>query len=110
MRAAADLVLIGGADAAPGGADLARPRRGLAQRVEVAVKGQDQRAIVGDGEIVGIDLDPLTAQLGDLVPQRPRIEDDAVAEERQSVVEGKRVSVRVALGGRRFIKKKKSTQ
>ena len=47
-RAAADLVLIGGADAAPGGADLARAGRVLAQRVEVAVDGQDQRAVVGD--------------------------------------------------------------
>src|SRR3546814_1104085 len=82
-RAAADLVLIGRADAAPGGADLAGARRRFAQRVEVAVKGQDQRAIVGDGEIVGVDLDPLAAQLGDLVAQRPGIEDDAVADDRQ---------------------------
>src|SRR3546814_8726820 len=82
-RAAPDLVLIGRADAAPGGADLARARRGLAQRVEVAVKGQDQRAIVGDGEILGIDRHALTAQLGDLVAQRPRVEDDTVADDRQ---------------------------
>ena len=47
-RAAADLVLIGRADAAPGGADLAGARRILAQRVEIAVEGQDQRAGVGD--------------------------------------------------------------
>ena len=51
-RAAADLVLIGRADAAPGGADLAGARRILAQRVEIAVEGQDQRAGVGDLEIV----------------------------------------------------------
>jgi hypothetical protein len=44
-RAAADLVLIGRADAAPGGADLAGPRSVLAQRVEVAVEGQDQGAL-----------------------------------------------------------------
>src|SRR3546814_21147604 len=82
-RAAADLVLIGRADAAPGGADLAGARRSFAQRYEVAVKGQDQRAIVGDGEIVGVDLDPLAAQLGDLVAQRPGIAEDDVADDRQ---------------------------
>src|SRR3546814_2628713 len=76
-----DVVLF--RSAAPGGADLAGARRRFAQRVEVAVKGQDQRAIVGDGEIVGVDLDPLAAQLGDLVAQRPGIEDDAVADDRQ---------------------------
>ena len=36
-RAAADLVLISRADAAPGGADLAGAARILAQRVEIAV-------------------------------------------------------------------------
>jgi hypothetical protein len=46
--AAADLVFIGGADAAPRGADLARARCILAQRVEVAVDRQDQRAGLGD--------------------------------------------------------------
>ena len=51
-RAAADLVLIGRADAAPGGADLARARGVLAQRVEIAVEGQDERAGVGDLQIV----------------------------------------------------------
>ena len=47
-RAAADLVLIRRADAAPRGADLARARRILAKRVEVAVDRQDQRACLGD--------------------------------------------------------------
>ena len=47
-RAAADLVLIGRADAAAGGADLARARCVFAQRVEVAVDRQDQRAGLGD--------------------------------------------------------------
>ena len=51
-RAAADLVLIGGADAAPRRADLARARRILAQRVEVAVDRQDQRAGLGDHQHV----------------------------------------------------------
>jgi hypothetical protein len=47
-RAAADLVFIGRADAAPGGADLARACRFLAQAVQIAVEGQDQRRIFGN--------------------------------------------------------------
>ena len=54
-RAAADLVLIGRADAAPRGADLARADGVLAQRVEVAVDRQDQRAGLGDHQHVGRD-------------------------------------------------------
>src|SRR6185437_2222891 len=41
-RAAADLVIVRRADAAPGRADLAGARRILAQAVEVAVDGKDQ--------------------------------------------------------------------
>src|SRR3546814_20262690 len=104
------LVFIGGADAASGGADLARAGGGFAQRVEVAVKGQDQRTIVGNREILGVDGNALLAQLGDLVAQRPRIAADAVADDRQrdrkSVVSGTRVSVRVDIGGRRLLKQK----
>jgi hypothetical protein len=58
-RAAADLVLVGGADAAAGGADLARARGILAQAVEVAVDRQDQRAGFGDHQHVGADGDAL---------------------------------------------------
>src|SRR5690606_28202040 len=54
-RAAADLVLVGWADAAPGGADLALARGALAQAVEVAMQRQDQRAVVGDREVLGGD-------------------------------------------------------
>ena len=54
-RAAADLVLVGRADAAARRADLARARRILAQRVEVAVDRQDQRAGLGDHQHVGRD-------------------------------------------------------
>ena len=53
--AATDLVFIGGADAAPGGADLARAAGIFAQGVEVAVDGQDQRAGLGDAQHVGLD-------------------------------------------------------
>ena len=71
-RAAADLVLIGRADAAPRRADLARARGILAQRVEVAVEGQDQRAGVGDLERLRRDRDALLAEPSDLVPAAPR--------------------------------------
>jgi hypothetical protein len=82
-RAAADLVLISRADAAPGGADLALARRVLAQPVEIAVDRQDQRAGIGEMKIVGRDRQPLPAQLLDLVAQRPGIEHHAVADDAQ---------------------------
>ncbi len=50
-RAAANLVFIGRADPAPGGADLAGARSGFAQQIEIAVNRQDQRAIIGNCEI-----------------------------------------------------------
>ena len=49
-RAAADLVLIGRADAALGGAD-ARCDGILADRFEFAVQRQDQRGVFGDAQI-----------------------------------------------------------
>ncbi len=82
-RAAADLVLVSRADAAARGADLAGARRVLAQTVEVTVEGQDQRAGLGDLEIVRRDGDALATQLGDLVAQMPRIEHHAIADHRQ---------------------------
>ena len=65
-RAAPDLVLIGGPDPAARRADLAGARRVLAKRVEVAVDGEDQRAIVGDHQQVGRDFDALLADSLDL--------------------------------------------
>ena len=50
--AAADLVLVGRADAAPGGADLALAGGGLAHHVELAVQRQDQRGVLGDAQVV----------------------------------------------------------
>jgi len=79
-RAAPDLVLISGADAAPRGPDLARARGVLAERVEIAVEGENERTGVGDLEPLGVDLDALRAQRLDLGLQRPGIEDDAVAD------------------------------
>ena len=82
-RAAADLVFISGADAASGRADPAGPRRILAQRVEIAVKGKDKRAGIRDLQRFGGDRDPLVGELLDLRLERPRVEDDAVADHRE---------------------------
>ena len=79
-RTPAHLVLIGGADAAPRRPDLARTRRILAQRVEITVKRQDQRAIVGDVQGIGSDGHALRQQLLDLCLQRPGIEHDAITD------------------------------
>ena len=77
------LVLVRRTDAAPRRADLARPARVLAQPVEVAVKRQDQWAELADLEVGRRDLDPLTTQLFDFRLEVPRVEDDAVADDRQ---------------------------
>ena len=66
--AAADLVLIGRADAAPRGADLAGAAGVLAQRVEVAVDRQDERAGLGDAQDVGRDRYALSRRCA-----RPRL-------------------------------------
>ena len=71
-RAPADLVLVSRADAAAGGADLAGAAGVLAQRVEIAVEGQDQRAIVGDAQRLGGGVDALLRQAGRSRRARPR--------------------------------------
>ena len=50
--AAADLVLVGRADAAAGGADLALAGGFLAQLIELAMQRQDQRGVIGDAEVL----------------------------------------------------------
>src|SRR5437763_273417 len=81
--AAADLVLVGRADAAAGRADalVAAPR--VARAIEPAVRRQDQRGIVGELQILRRDVEPLPAHRFDLVEQGPGIDDDAVADDRQ---------------------------
>ena len=83
-RAAADLVLVSGADAALGGADLhAIAGRLLAMRVELAVQREDQRRVLGDLEIIGGYRDALLAQPLDLADEEMRIDDDAIADDRE---------------------------
>ena len=61
-RAARHLVLVGRADAAPGGADAGVAQRRLAGAVELAVQRQDQRHVLGDADVVGADVHALAAQ------------------------------------------------
>ena len=82
-RAAADLVLVGGADAAARRADLAGARSIFAQAVEVAVDGQDQRARLSDPQDFRRDFDALLADALNLGFERPRIEHDAIADDRR---------------------------
>ena len=82
-RPAADLVLVGRADAPAGGADLDAAGGILAQRVQLAVERQDQGAVGGDLERPGGDVDALAGQPVDLLGQRPGVDDHAVADHRQ---------------------------
>ena len=79
-RAPADLVLIGRADAAAGGADLAGAGRILANESSSRWSGR-MSGIVGDPQIVAGDRDALAADGFDLLDQRPGIDDDAIADD-----------------------------
>ena len=81
--AAADLVLIGRADAAAGGADRGGRVGGFAQRIEFAVQRQDQRDVLGDAQIFRADGDALALQFGHLVEEGLRIEHHAIADHRE---------------------------
>ena len=81
--APAHLVLVGRADAAPGGADLALAGRGLAQHVELAVQRQDERGVLGDAQVGRGHGHAPACQPLDLLAERPGIDDHAVAEHRE---------------------------
>ena len=83
-RAAANLVFIGGSNAALRGADLqGLDLGGFAVGIEFAVQAEDQRYVFGDFQIVWRDLDALRHELGDLLHEMMRIEDDAIADDRE---------------------------
>ena len=83
-RAPPRLVLIGGADAPHGCADLGGAGRGaFPVGVELPVQRQDQRRVLGDLEIVGRDLDALPFEDGDLLDEVVGVDDDAVADDRE---------------------------
>ena len=74
-----DLVLVGGPDAARGRPDLPLAPAGLGQQIEVAVIRQDEVRLVADDDPIG-DVDPALRQLIDFGEERPRVDDDAVAD------------------------------
>ncbi len=81
--AARDLVLIGGTDAAPGGAEAGFAPRGFAQAVERAMQRQDQCCVVGQQQITRRHRHALLAQGLDLGQQRPGIDHHAIADDRE---------------------------
>ena len=58
--AAADLVLIGRADPAPGRADAGERVAGFADGVELLVQGQNERSVLSDTQRLRRHLDALT--------------------------------------------------
>ena len=80
---AANLVLVSRPDPATGCPDLARSGSRLPQSVKVAVKRQDQRAVVCDSEVVGIDLDALPLELFHLGLEMPGVQHHAIADNAQ---------------------------
>jgi hypothetical protein len=81
--AAADLVLVGRADAALGRADAGCGILGLAQGLELAVQRQYQNCILGDAQRRRRHDDALFLELGNLVDERLGIDHHAIADDRQ---------------------------
>ena len=81
--AAADLVLVGRADAAAGGAELGAAAGLLARLVQLAVNRQDQADVLGERQRLRTHVDALRHHGVDFVQQRPRIDHDAVADHRE---------------------------
>jgi arylformamidase len=96
-RATADLILIGRADPAPRGADLELARI-LAKAIEIAVKGQDERAGFGDVQILRVDINALRLQFGDLIAEMPGIKHNAVADDRKGPAHDARREERKLIG------------
>ena len=71
----------------------------LAQTVEIAVHRQDQRAIVGQYEVVGGDRNALPLEPLDFGFERPRIEHHAVADHRQRAGDDPRGQQAELVGG-----------
>ncbi len=78
--APADLVLVSGADPARGCSDSARPARGFAQLVAVAMVREHQVRPVADKQ-PPIDADARQPKLFHLVEERLEIDDNAVADD-----------------------------
>ena len=78
-----DLVLIGRANAAPGGADLCDAHLRLARPVQLAMHRQDQRRVFGNHQGFGRHGDALFGQLFDFGQQSPGIQHHAIADDAQ---------------------------
>ena len=78
--AAAHFVFVGRADATPRGADFTSAGGGLAQLVELAVEGQDECCVFSYAQVLAADRDALSPQFLDFGAQRPRVDDDAIAD------------------------------
>ena len=83
-RAAADLVLVGRSDAASGRSDLGSLGRvRFAHPVQFPVQRQDKRGVFGYFQAVRCHFHALRLQFRNLGDEGMRIEDDAVADDRQ---------------------------
>ena len=80
---APDLVFVGRADAAPGGADLGHSVLRFTCPVQLAMERQDQWCILGDQQGFRRDRHPLRTQPFDLPDQMPRVQNHPVADDRQ---------------------------
>ena len=81
-RTAPYLVFVGRADAPPGGADLVLALGFLQRRVEVPVKRQDERCILGHHQGLGCNFHTLCLDGFDLLDQRPGVHHHAIADDR----------------------------
>ena len=79
-RPPANLVFICGANAASGRADLELACI-FAQAIKVAVEWQDQWAIICNLEVFGRNGDTLPGQLRHFIPEMPRVEHHAIADD-----------------------------
>ena len=81
--AAGDFILIGRADAAPGGANLAGTAHCLARRIHGLMQRQDQRRSIRNNQRLRGNLGPLLAQQGNLGNQMVRVDHNAITNDRQ---------------------------
>ena len=79
---AGDLVAVGGADAAAGGADLALAQEPLGDLIQGPVVRHDQVRVGGDHQPRGVH--PALLQAGELADQHLGVDDDAVADHRRA--------------------------
>ena len=81
--AASDFVLIRGTDSAPRRADFTFAGGFFAHTIQFAVQRQNQSCLIGHFQNIGIDFRSQSGHASDFVAQRPRIDDDAVADDGQ---------------------------